>query len=77
MIHYRLHCRGTAEYCSYYSDTRGVTVPLSVIKPTLTRITRAVLRACTLIPLAGLVARRGLGAPAQMARPKMDRNLGR
>jgi hypothetical protein len=26
MIHCRLHCRGTVEHCSCYTDGRGVTI---------------------------------------------------
>jgi hypothetical protein len=46
--------------------------PLSIVMPATMRVTCPVLRVCTLILLAGLMARQGLRAPIQMARVKMS-----
>jgi hypothetical protein len=52
-------------------------VPLSIVSPTATRVTLAVLGVCALVPLAGLVARQGFRVPAWMSWLKTGQNLGR
>jgi hypothetical protein len=51
-------------------------MPLSIVAPTATWVTRAVLRMCALVPSASLTAHRGLGASAWMARLDTGWNLG-
>jgi enamine deaminase RidA (YjgF/YER057c/UK114 family) len=51
-------------------------MPLSIIAPAATRVTRAVLGMCALVPSASLTAHRGLGASAWIARLDTDWNLG-